>query len=184
MEKGNKIEIGNPKVSGATVTAKVLKQGKGDKVIVFKFKAKTRRRTKKGHRQAYTEVEITEILNSKSQILNKKEIEIYINETKKKTEIERTAEGKEKTGVELKGIFAVNPATNEEVPIWIADYVLADYGTGAVMAVPAHDERDFVFAKKHDLPVKQVILQKSIDKEKLEKLFKLHKELQEEADKL
>lgn len=81
-------------------------------------------------------------------------------------------------------MYATHPLTNENVSVWFADYVLPDYATGAVMFVPAHDERDFVFAKKHDLPVKQVILQKSIDKEKLEKLFKLHKELQEEADKL
>jgi leucyl-tRNA synthetase len=64
---------------------------------------------------------------------------------------------KEKTGIQLEGIFAINPANNEQVPVWIADYVLAGYGTGAVMAVPAHDERDFEFAQKYDLPIKQVI---------------------------
>ncbi len=62
-----------------------------------------------------------------------------------------------KTGIELKGIKAINPANGEEVPVWIGDYVLASYGTGAVMAVPAHDERDFEFAKKYNLPTKQVI---------------------------
>lgn len=93
------------------------------------------------------------ITNNKSQITNKSEIEKYINECKNKTDIERTAENKEKTGVELKGVKAINPATGEKIPIWIADYILASYGTGAVMAVPAHDERDFEFAKKYNLPI-------------------------------
>ncbi len=90
-------------------------------------------------------------------IQNKEEVEAYIAKVKKETDIERTDAGKEKTGVELKGVKAINPANNEEVPVWIADYVLADYGTGAVMAVPAHDERDWEFAKKHGLEIKQVI---------------------------
>ncbi|MFA6536014.1 MAG: class I tRNA ligase family protein [Candidatus Paceibacterota bacterium] len=93
----------------------------------------------------------------KPKIQNWDEIVRYIVLSKNKTEIERTAENKEKTGVELKGIKAINPANNEEVSIWVADYVLADYGTGAVMAVPAHDERDFAFAKKYNLPIKEVI---------------------------
>lgn len=93
----------------------------------------------------------------KNQISNSKEVEKYVADIKQKTVIERTAEGKEKTGIELKGIKAINPANGEEVPVWIADYVLADYGTGAVMAVPAHDERDYAFAKKYNLPIKKVI---------------------------
>jgi len=88
---------------------------------------------------------------------NKAEVEAYISRTKEETEIQRTDAKKEKTGVELKGIKVINPANNEEVPVWIADYVLADYGTGAVMAVPAHDERDWDFAKKFGLPIKRVI---------------------------
>ena len=98
-------------------------------------------------------------------ISNWKEVEEYIKNAKKKTEIERTTEGKEKTGVELKGIRALNPATGEEIPIWIADYVLAEYGTGAIMAVPAHDERDFQFAKKYNLPIKQVVAPFFIDRD-------------------
>ena len=90
-------------------------------------------------------------------IENKAEVEAYIEQVKNKTEIDRMDATKEKTGVELKGIKTINPANKEEVPVWIADYVLADYGTGAVMAVPAHDERDWKFAKKFGLPVKQVI---------------------------
>lgn len=96
------------------------------------------------------------IKNSKEKIENWQEIEKYINVSKNKTSEERQ-ENKEKTGVELKGIKAINPANNEEIPIWISDYVLAGYGTGAIMAVPAHDERDFEFAKKFNLPVKMVI---------------------------
>lgn len=97
------------------------------------------------------------ITDNNSQITNKEEIQKYIENSKKKTEIERTAEGKEKTGVKLEGIFAINPANNEKLPVFIADYVLAHYGTGAIMAVPAHDERDFEFAKKFNLPIKTVI---------------------------
>ena len=89
----------------------------------------------------------------KSRISNWTEVEKYIKDTKKKSEIERTAEDKEKTGIELKGIKVINPVNDEEVPIWIADYVLADYGTGAVMAVPQHDERDRDFSKKYNLPI-------------------------------
>ncbi len=95
--------------------------------------------------------------NSELRIMNYEEVRKYTEQTKKKTEIERTAEGKVKTGVELKGIKAVNPASNEEIPVWIADHVLPQYGTGAIMAVPAHDERDFQFAKKYNLPIRQVI---------------------------
>lgn len=90
-------------------------------------------------------------------IENFDEVQTYINDTKKKTDLERSAEGKEKTGVELKGIKAINPVNGEQIPIFIADYVLGGYGTGAIMAVPAHDERDFEFAKKYNLPVKQVV---------------------------
>ncbi|MFA6459476.1 MAG: class I tRNA ligase family protein [Candidatus Paceibacterota bacterium] len=88
------------------------------------------------------------------EISNKDEVEKYINRAKNETEIERTDAKKEKTGVELKGIKVINPANKEEVPVWIADYVLPDYGTGAVMAVPDLDERDGEFAKKFNLPIK------------------------------
>ncbi len=84
------------------------------------------------------------------------EIKQYIDQALAKKEIDRTAKGREKTGVEAK-IFAINPATNEKIPVWIADYVLGSYGTGAIMAVPAHDERDFEFAKKFKLPIVKVI---------------------------
>lgn len=89
----------------------------------------------------------------KSQISNWGEVESYIKKIKNKTDIERTSEGKEKTGVELKGLKAINPANGEELPVWIADYVLASYGTGAVMAVPQHDQRDRDFAVKFNLSI-------------------------------
>jgi len=96
-----------------------------------------------------------------SQISNLKEIEKYIEEAKKKTEIERVAEDKEKTGIEIRGIKAINPVNNQEVPIFVADYVLMEYGTGAIMAVPAHDQRDFIFAKKRGLEMIEVIKPKT-----------------------
>ncbi|MCE9644245.1 class I tRNA ligase family protein [Candidatus Parcubacteria bacterium] len=88
---------------------------------------------------------------------NKKEVLEYVVKAKKASEMERTAEGKEKTGVELVGVKAINPANQEELPVFVADFVLAQYGSGALMAVPAHDERDFAFAKKFELPVKRVV---------------------------
>jgi len=90
-------------------------------------------------------------------IKNKSEILVYLNRVKKESEMDRTDSSREKTGVELKGIKAINPVNGEEVPVYVADYVLADYGKGAVMAVPAHDDRDSDFAKKYGLPIKQVI---------------------------
>ncbi|MFA5871998.1 MAG: leucine--tRNA ligase [Parcubacteria group bacterium] len=94
----------------------------------------------------------------KDSVGNYKEVEKYLIKAKKKTELQRTDLAKEKTGVEMKGIQAINPFTDESVPVYVADYVLSTYGTGAVMAVPAHDERDWEFAKKYDLPVKKVIV--------------------------
>ncbi|KKQ23083.1 leucine--tRNA ligase [Candidatus Wolfebacteria bacterium RIFCSPLOWO2_01_FULL_38_11] len=104
------------------------------------------------------------IQNSEFKIQNSGEVENYINQTKKKTELQRLEIDKEKTGVKLEGIKAINPFDKEEVPIFVADYVLGHYGTGAVMAVPAHDERDFEFAKKYNLPIKEVIIPDVIDK--------------------
>ena len=95
--------------------------------------------------------------NEKLKIKNWDEVVAYQKEAQTKTEIERTTEGREKTGVKLEGVMAINPANGAEIPIYIADYVLADYGTGAIMAVPAHDERDWEFAKKYDPSIIDVI---------------------------
>ena len=88
---------------------------------------------------------------------NPDEIKAYQEAAAKKSDFERTELVKEKTGVEIKGIRAINPATNKEIPIFISDYVLATYGTGAIMAVPGHDERDWEFAKKFGLPIIEVV---------------------------
>jgi leucyl-tRNA synthetase len=93
----------------------------------------------------------------KSQIKNWSEVEKFREIVKAKTEIERTSENKEKNGLLLKGVEAKHPLTKEIIPVYIADYVLNNYGTGAVMAVPAHDERDYAFAQKYNLPVKEVV---------------------------
>ncbi len=87
----------------------------------------------------------------------KAEVEAYLLETKKRTERERQANVTRVTGV-FTGAYAVNPLSGEEIPIWISDYVLAGYGTGAIMAVPAHDSRDFAFARQFNLPITQVVI--------------------------
>lgn len=92
----------------------------------------------------------------KQGVANESAVDAYIDATKKKSELDRQ-QSKEKTGVALEGVFATNPANGEQVPVWIGDYVLAGYGTGAVMAVPAHDERDYEFAIKYGLPQKIVV---------------------------
>ncbi len=97
------------------------------------------------------------ISNLRPQISNLHEVDSYIDQAKCKSDLERTELNKDKTGIEIKGIKAVNPINGEEIPIFIADYVLSTYGTGAIMGVPAHDERDWEFAKKYDLEIKQVV---------------------------
>src|SRR5206468_12530280 len=80
----------------------------------------------------------------------------YKNEAAGKSDLERTELAKKKTGV-FTGTYAINPVNNQPTPVWIADYVLASYGTGAIMAVPAHDERDFEFARQFGLPIRTVV---------------------------
>ena len=99
---------------------------------------------------------------------NAAEIKKYQDAAANKTDFERTELVKDKTGVEIKGIRAINPVTNREIPIFISDYVLATYGTGAIMAVPGHDQRDWEFAKKFDLPIIEVVSGGDIDKEAYE----------------
>ena len=98
------------------------------------------------------------VTKNKTAISNWSEVETYIKEAASKKEMDRLDDTKEKTGVKLEGIAATNPANGEAIPVYIADYVLASYGTGAIMAVPAHDKRDFDFAhKKHIYPIVEVI---------------------------
>ena len=93
----------------------------------------------------------------KDEIKNWDEIESYREQASRKSDFERAELAKDKTGVEIDGLKAVNPVNGKEVPIWVSDYVLMSYGTGAIMAVPAHDERDWEFAKKFNLPIIQVV---------------------------
>ena len=101
----------------------------------------------------------------KDLIENFDEISVYREEAARKTEIERTDATKEKTGVMIKGISAINPVNGKNIPIWISDYVLINYGTGAIMAVPAHDTRDYEFAKKFGIDIIPVIEGGDITKE-------------------
>ena len=93
----------------------------------------------------------------RDEIENWDEVSAYRTEAARKSDFERTELAKEKTGVELKGIRAIDPVNGREIPVWVSDYVLMSYGTGAIMAVPAHDERDWEFAKKFDLPIIEVV---------------------------
>lgn len=93
----------------------------------------------------------------KDQIINLTAIHAYQTEARKKSEFERAELNQEKTGVKIEGLVAINPVTNKEITIWVSDYVLMSYGTGAIMAVPGHDQRDFEFAKTFDLPIIEVV---------------------------
>jgi leucyl-tRNA synthetase len=102
------------------------------------------------------ESELVQKLSKPEQL---KEVEDYLEQTKKRTERERQTEVKKVSGV-FTGSYAINPLSKEEIPIWVSDYVLAGYGTGAIMAVPAHDSRDFAFARAFNLPIPQVVVPK------------------------
>jgi leucyl-tRNA synthetase len=101
----------------------------------------------------------------KEQISNYAELMAYRDQAKKKSDFERAELTKDKTGVEIKGLRALNPATGNEIPIWISDYVLMTYGTGAIMAVPGHDERDWEFARKFGLPIVEVVVGGNVQEE-------------------
>ncbi|HRT82854.1 MAG TPA: class I tRNA ligase family protein, partial [Oscillospiraceae bacterium] len=100
-----------------------------------------------------------------SVITNTEEVDAYIEAASKKSDFERAEVNKEKTGVKLQGVHAINPVNNKEIPIFIADYVLVSYGTGAIMAVPGHDTRDWEFAKKFGLPIIEVVKGGDVEKE-------------------
>ncbi len=104
------------------------------------------------------------LLNKVTSNKQKEAVANYAKLAASKSDLERTELSKEKTGV-FTGAYAINPVNNKEIPIWISDYVLATYGTGAIMAVPAHDDRDYAFAKKFDLPIIQVLKGGNIEKE-------------------
>ena len=127
--------------------------GKEDKILVYT----TRPDTLFGATYVVLSPEHALVEKLKSSIENYDEVVNYVNEAAKKTEFERTELAKDKTGVELKGIKAVNPVNGSKIPVWISDYVLTTYGTGAIMAVPAHDTRDHEFAKKFNLPIIEVV---------------------------
>ncbi len=131
-----------------------FKLSTGDKVTVFT----TRPDTLFGATYLVLAPEHELLKARKDKILNWTEVNKYIEQSVKKKEMDRLDNTKEKTGVKLEGIVATNPINQEKIPIYIADYVLGSYGTGAIMAVPAHDERDFDFAKKYNLPIKLVVL--------------------------
>ena len=138
--------------TGAEVTFKATT---GDDIVVFT----TRPDTLFGATYMVIAPEHEYVTKWADQLTNLDEVKAYVDAAARKSDFERTelAADKEKTGVELKGVRAINPVNNTEIPIFISDYVLASYGTGAIMAVPAHDTRDWAFAKKFNLPIIEVV---------------------------
>ena len=130
-----------------------FKLSTGDEMIVYT----TRADTLFGATYTVMSPEHPLIEKMKDSITNYEEVLAYKTEAAKKSEFERTELAKEKTGVKLEGIYAVNPANGAKLPVFISDYVLVTYGTGAIMAVPAHDSRDWDFAKKFNLPIIEVV---------------------------
>lgn len=130
-----------------------FKLSTGDEMIVYT----TRADTLFGATYTVMSPEHPLIEKIKDSITNYDEVLAYKTEAAKKSEFERTELAKEKTGVKLEGIYAVNPANGAKLPVFISDYVLVTYGTGAIMAVPAHDSRDWDFAKKFNLPIIEVV---------------------------
>jgi leucyl-tRNA synthetase len=130
-----------------------FKLSTGDQVTVFT----TRPDTLYGATYMVLAPEHELVQTRKDAIVNIDEVQAYIKETQQKKEMDRLDDTKEKTGVMLEGITATNPASGEEIPVYIADYVLVSYGTGAIMAVPGHDQRDFDFATKYGIKIVQVV---------------------------
>ncbi|MEG0492060.1 MAG: leucine--tRNA ligase [Clostridia bacterium] len=135
--------------------------GKADKLRVYT----TRPDTLFGATYMVVSPEHPMIEKYKAEITNYAAAAAYRNEAAKKSDFERTELSKDKSGVELKGLCAINPATGKEIPIWMSDYVLMSYGTGAIMAVPAHDARDHEFATKFHIPMVEVVAGGDISKE-------------------
>ncbi|MBQ6426923.1 MAG: leucine--tRNA ligase [Clostridia bacterium] len=144
---------------GAEVNFQIA--GTDDKLLIYT----TRADTMFGATYMVVSPEHPVIEKYRDRILNMDEVSDYQKQAALKSDFERGELAKEKTGVEVKGLRAVNPVTKKEIPIWISDYVLMGYGTGAIMAVPAHDTRDYEFAKKFDLPIVEVVAGGDIEKE-------------------
>lgn len=135
---------------GAEVTFKLTT---GDELVVYT----TRCDTLFGATYVVVSPEHELVEKLKDSITNYADVEAYKAAAAKKSEFERTEMAKDKTGVKLEGVYAINPVNNKKLPVFISDYVLVTYGTGAIMAVPAHDSRDWEFAKKFDLPIIEVV---------------------------
>ncbi len=135
--------------------------GKEDKLTIYT----TRPDTLFGATYMVVSPEHPMIEKYKSEIENFDDLMAYREEAAKKSDFERTELAKDKTGVEIKGLKAVNPVSGKEIPIWVSDYVLMSYGTGAIMAVPAHDTRDWEFAKKFGLPIVEVVAGGNVEEE-------------------
>ncbi len=144
---------------GAEVKFKIV--GENDELLVYT----TRPDTLFGATYMVVAPEHKLIEKLKSKIINIDEVEDYKHKASLKSDFERSEINKDKTGIELKGIKAINPVNNKEIPIWISDYVLSSYGTGAIMSVPAHDTRDYEFAKKFGLDIIPVLEGGDISKE-------------------
>ncbi len=144
------------KSEGAEVDFSI--QGKEDKLRIYT----TRPDTLFGATYMVVSPEHPLIEKYRSEIKNYEELAAYREQAARKSDFERTELAKEKTGVQIDGLTATNPVNGKEIPIWISDYVLMTYGTGAIMAVPAHDERDWEFARKFNLPIIEVVAGSSV----------------------
>ena len=138
-----------------------FKSSEGDEIIVYT----TRPDTLFGATYMVISPEHSLIEKWADKLTNLEEIKNYQKEAAKKSDFERTELQKDKTGVRLQGVTAINPVNGKEIPIYISDYVLATYGTGAIMAVPAHDTRDWEFAKKFELPIIEVVAGGDVENE-------------------
>lgn len=147
------------KSQGTTVDFVI--DGVGDKISIFT----TRVDTVFGVTALVLAPEHPLVARLAGRIANIGDVNAYIEQTRKKSEFERVNLEKERTGIRLEGVFAVNPANNKKVQVWLGDYVIGSYGGGAVMMVPAHDRRDYDFAKKYNLPIKEVVKGGDISKE-------------------
>jgi len=158
-----KVKVSQKNWIGRSVGAEVdfKLKGKEDSLTVFT----TRPDTLFGATYMVISPEHPLVEKYQEEITNYEELLAYRKMAAKKSDFERTELAKEKTGVEIKGIRAVNPVNGKEIPVWISDYVLMTYGTGAIMAVPAHDERDWDFAKKFHLPIIEVVAGGNVQEE-------------------